>query len=242
MLKAIQSGISLAIYAFAVQSTLRNFCQHNNLLRKLVTMKKSSLFYLFTAALAMGFYQTPVQAISIGFQPITQTIATGNSFSVDVVISGLTSASEIVSAFDLDITYDPGILATTGIIFSKLLGDPTMYEADNGSVITAGRIDFWGLSFLSDADLLFVQTDSFSLATLTFQALGVGATDLLFDSLTFPGIDVKGLLANPLALDVSTGNVTVTDPSIPSTPVPEPSTVWMCLLGFGVIARRMSQA
>lgn len=190
----------------------------------------------------MGFYQAPVQAISIGFQPVTQTITSGHAFSVDVVISGLISANEIVSAFDLDVTYDPSILATTGITFSNLLGDPVMFEADNGNFITSGRIDFWGLSFLSDAELVSVQTDSFSLATLTFQALGAGTTGLLFDPFTFPGIDVKGLLANRLTLDVSAGNVTVTGQSIPSNPVSEPPTIWLCLLGLGVIARRLSQA
>ena len=207
-------------------------------------MKKSSLYYVFATGLVLGLYQTPAEAISIGFQPVTQTIAGGDIFSVDVVISGLTSASEIVSAFDLDVTYDSSILAATGITFSNLLGnpDPSFYESINGSGLTSGRIDFWEVSLLSDADLITLQSDSFSLATLTFQTFGAGATALLFDPFTFPGIDVKGLLANRLTLDVSAGNVTVIGQSVPSNPVSEPPTIWLCLLGLGAIARRLSQA
>ena len=44
----------------------------------------------------MGFYQAPVEAISIGFQPVTQTIPGGDAFSVDVVISGLTTNAATV--------------------------------------------------------------------------------------------------------------------------------------------------
>ena len=86
-------------------------------------MKRSSLYYVFAVGLALGFYQAPAAAISIGFQPVAQTINGGDAFTVDVVVSGLTSVSEIVSAFDLDVTYDPSILATTGITFSNLLGN-----------------------------------------------------------------------------------------------------------------------
>ncbi len=102
-------------------------------------------------------------------------------FSVDVVVSGLSSANEIVAAFDLDVTYDPSILTATGVTFGTLLGDPALFEADNGVVLTSGRIDFWALSLLSDADLVLLQPDSFSLATFSFQTLGAGTTDLLFD-------------------------------------------------------------
>jgi hypothetical protein len=193
-------------------------------------MKKSSLYYVFAVGLALGFYQAPAEAISIGFQPIAQTINGGDAFAVDVIVSGLSSASEIVSAFDLDVTYNPSILTATGVIFNTLLGDPALFEADNGTVLTSGRIDFWALSFLSDAELVLLQPDSFSLATFSFQALGAGTTALLFDPNTPPGIDVKGLLAGRLDLDVSAASVTV---AAQPNSVPEPSTIWMCLLGLG---------
>jgi len=204
-------------------------------------MKRSSLSYVFAAGLALGFYQAPAEAISIGFQPIAQTIIGGDVFSVDVVVSGLSSANEIVAAFDLDVTYDPSILTATGVTFNTLLGDPAalpLPEVDNGADLTSGRIDFWALSFLSDAELVLLQPDSFSLATFSFQALGAGTTALQFDPNTPPGIDVKGLLAGRLDLDVSEASVTVT--TQPDS-VPEPSTIWMCLLGLGALVRRLSR-
>lgn len=202
-------------------------------------MKRLSLYYVYAVTLVLGFYQTPAVATSIGFQPVVQTINGGDIFAIDVIVSGLASASEIVSAFDLDVTYDTSILAATGVTFSSLLGDPALFEADNGSVLTSGRIDFWALSFLSDAELAFLQQDSFSLVTLSFQALGSGTTELLFDPNTLPGIDVKGLLAGQLILDVNSTSITV---AAQPNSVPEPAMIWMCLLGLGAFARRLRQA
>jgi hypothetical protein len=201
-------------------------------------MKKSSLYAVFALGFALGFYQAPAVAMSIGFQSAAQTIDLGDIFTVDVVVSGLASTNEIASAFDLDVTYDAGIVAATGVTFSTLLGDPALFEADNGSILTSGRIDFWGLSYLSNAELQGRQSDSFSLATLSFQALGAGTTNLLFDPVTPPGIDVVGINGNRLSVDVNAASITVAGQP---NPVPEPSTIWMCLLGFGALARRMNR-
>jgi hypothetical protein len=202
-------------------------------------MKKSSFYCFLTIGLCLGFHQAPVEAMSISFQPAAQTINGGDFFAVDVIVSGLSSANEIVSAFDLDVTYNPSILEGTGVTFSALLGDTALFEADNGAVLTSGRIDFWMLSYLSDAELVaLMQPNSFSLATLSFLTLGAGTTNLLFDPVTAPGIDVKGFDAAPLNLDVSYASVTVV---AQSNSVPEPPTILLCLVGFGVLARRLSR-
>jgi hypothetical protein len=199
-------------------------------------MKRLILYYVFAAGLVLGLYQAPAQAISIGFQPVAQTINEGDAFTIDVVVSGLSSVSEIVAAFDLDVTYNPSILAATGVTFGTLLGDPALFEADNGVVQTSGRIDFWEVSLLSDSDLLLLQPDSFSLATFSFQTLSAGTTELLFDPNMPPGIDVKGLLANRLSLDVSAASINV---AAQLNSVPEPSTILLCLLGLGFLVRRL---
>jgi len=121
------------------------------------------------------------QCLSV-FQPAAQTINGGDLFAVDVFVSGLSSTNEIVSAFDLDVTYNPSILEGTGVTFNTLLGDTALFEADNGAVLSSGRIDFWALFLPTDAELVaLMQPDSFSLATLSFLALGAGTTNLLFD-------------------------------------------------------------
>lgn len=201
-------------------------------------MNRLKLCYVLATGLGLGCYQLPAEAMSISFQPVAQAVNVGDAFTVDVVVSGLLAANRIVSAFDLDVTYDPSIIDATGVIFGPFLGnpDPSMFESDNAAVLTSGRIDFWELSFLSDADLSGIQSgmDSLSLATLSFQALAAGTTNLLFDPVAVPGIDVKSYAAAPLDLDVSAASVTVAAFSS----VPEPSTLWLCLLGAVVFARR----
>lgn len=46
-------------------------------------------------------------AVRIDFVPALQTKAVGDAVGIDVVVSGLNAASQIVSTFDLDVTYDP---------------------------------------------------------------------------------------------------------------------------------------
>ena len=138
-------------------------------------------------------------AISLGFQPSSSTVDLNGSFSVDVVVSGLSSANEIVSAFDLDVLYDQSLLTATGVTFGDELGaikseDPFDIFADAliASDLTPGRVDFSELSYLLDDDLDSLQDDDVLLATLSFDAIGIGVSSLIFDAIAFPGIDVKG--------------------------------------------------
>ena len=56
-------------------------------------------------------------AAAIGFAPASQTAGVGDSLSVDIVISDL--AGEIVSAYDLDVTYDASVLSATAVSFFR---------------------------------------------------------------------------------------------------------------------------
>ena len=153
-------------------------------------MKSHRFFHSLVAALALAtLYQTPaVAGVSLSLQPVAQTVNLGDQVMVNVVISGLDAASQIVSTFDLNVNYNPGILNAIGVSFGALLGDPDLLEADAGKVLsTPGVVDFWELSYLSDADLAALQPDSFTLATLSFQAVGLGTTTLIFDSVTPSG-------------------------------------------------------
>jgi hypothetical protein len=163
-------------------------------------------------------------AISIGFSPASQDVAAGGSFQVDIVISDL--GGEIVSAFDLDVTYDPSILSATGVSFSDLLngGDPFLSFQDS-DISTPGLVDLAELSLLSDSELGAIQPDSFTLATLSFDASSPGASSLNFIFNSFN--DVKGANAQVLQLDIGAGNVTV------AASVPEPGT--SLLFGVGLL-------
>src|SRR5262245_51060586 len=109
-------------------------------------------------------------AVVIQVTPAVSAVSVGDTFGIDIVVSGLDAGGEIVSAFDLDLTYDTGLVSATGITFSSLLGVPDV-DAFTASVFSSGRIDFANLSLLPNLDLAALQGDSVLLARLTFRAL-----------------------------------------------------------------------
>ena len=148
-----------------------------------------------------SMYMGPSSAAILNFSPSTTTVNVGDTFDVDVVISGLMADGEIVSAFDLDVLYDPTVLNATGVAFGLSLGDESFFEVFNDVIFSSGRIDFSAVSFLSDTELLGLQPDdSFTLATLSFDAIGAGFSSLMFDSVASPEFYVVGLLASNLDL------------------------------------------
>ena len=201
-------------------------------------MKSRQFFHSLVAALALAtLYQTPaVAGVSLGLQPVAQTVNLGDPVTVNVVISGLDTVSQIVSAFDLNVNYNSGILNATGVSFGSLLGDLGLFEADGDKVLsTPGVVDFWEVSYLLDADLAALQPDSFTLATLSFQTVGTGTSMLSFDSVTPPGVYITGTSAGRLVLDsVGTGSITVQR----ANSIPVPATLWLVLLGLCTLTGR----
>jgi hypothetical protein len=171
---------------------------------------------------------SPVLAISLGFVPSTQTVGLG-AFDVDVVISDL--SGEIVSAFDLDVTYDATNLNATGVTFGPLLGDPFLFEAvEDFDLSISGVVDFAELSLLFDFELDAIQPDTFTLATLTFDAIAVGTSSLDF---IWNGSNYI-IGRNGLVLNISStpGSVSA---------VPEPATILLVgsgLIGFAGFGRK----
>lgn len=197
-------------------------------------MRKILIQTLFVSAcwLLLGF---SAQAVTIGFVPSSQTVGAGDPVFVDVVVSDL--GGEIVSAYDLDITYDDSVLSATSVSLSSALGDEFFFEAFyDWDISTSGVVDIAGLSLLSDAALLALQGgDSVVLATLGFTAhsLGVSPLDFVFDAFN----DIRG--SNGQTLDVTpvSGSVAV---------VPEPTAAALFFVGFavahGAIRRRQTSA
>jgi hypothetical protein len=187
---------------------------------------------LLAALLAGTFTSQPAHAIAIQLQPIDTTALVGDLISIDVFVSGLSSGEtgEIVSAFDLDVLYDPAILNATSVTFGAALG---LADADTftSSFLSSGRIDFANVSLLLNDELDLLQGDSILLASLTFSAIGLGQSLLSFDTLTSPGIDLVG--RDPftrLPIDFA-GNALVTINDRP-TSVPEPGMLALLALGL----------
>ena len=193
-----------------------------------------------------SMYMGASSATLLSFSPSTNTVNVGDTFDVDVVISDLYATDgsrEIVSAFDLDVLYDSAVLNATGVIFGTSLGlnvsdDPFDFFADAlvASDLSPGRVDLAELSYLFNSELLALQpNDSFTLATLSFDAIGLGISSLTFDPIEFPGVDVKGYDPfSPFDLSNSTGQGTV-------TVVPVPGALFLMitgLLSLGIAGRK----
>lgn len=174
----------------------------------------------------------PAFAITLGFVPNTQTLSLGQSGSVNLVVSGLTSTGEIVSSYDLDVSYIPTFVAASGVTFGTSLGGPA--DSVSGFNLNPGVIDLFEISFLTDAELDVLQGDSVTLATVFFESIALGTTPLQFvQDFQLGGslvVQLTGRNAAILELTSPPGSITVIEPA---APVPEPSSL---LLGsFGLL-------
>ncbi len=176
----------------------------------------------------------PARATTIGFAPTSSTHGVGDIFGVDIVVSGLDSASQIVSAFDLTVRFDESLLAATNVTFGPYLGDPDAFEAFSFFSTSMGA-QAMEVSLLPDTDLLSLQLDTIRLFTIQFQALAPGTSFLTFEQGTN---DVKGVAVGQppnqepsiLLIDPSDGSVDV---------VPEPAVTLLIALGsVGIAFRR----
>jgi hypothetical protein len=143
-------------------------------------MKKSLLLVLVFIA----FSRIPAaEAISLILSPASQTVIGGQTASVDVGISGIGHPPS-VGAFDLSVSFDPALVLPTDVSFGALLGNPgaSPPEALTDFMFSPGVVEFAEVSLLSPTELDVLQTPAFSLATLSFTALGSGTAFFSFSA------------------------------------------------------------
>lgn len=156
------------------------------------------------------------QGIVLSFDPAAQSVDLGSSVNVGLVISGLgDSTAPSLGAFDLDIHFDPGRLSFSSATFGDpVLGDRLDVLGLGGNstvagITSPGVLNVFEVSLDSPADLVSLQEDRFTLATLTFSAIGAGNSAL--------GISINSLSdenAVELTAEVSTGSVTVAQTAV----------------------------
>jgi hypothetical protein len=112
-------------------------------------------------------------AALIGLQPETTFAGTGDSISLDLVISGLDDfSSASLGAFDISIAFDASVLSFTSYALGNYLGDVGIAEAIDASGGGLGSsINVAEVSLLSAPDLDTLQPGAFTLATLNFSVI-----------------------------------------------------------------------
>jgi hypothetical protein len=142
-------------------------------------MKTTKSARLLVVLLASA-WSLHAMATRIDLNPALTNTAAGSSFSVDVVISGLTdfAPSLALTDFDLDVSYDPSLMNASGVSFGTGLGTPP--DISGFDLNTAGIVDLFAVSFAGYPTLRGFQGNSFTLATLTFLALAPGTGSLSF--------------------------------------------------------------
>ena len=188
-----------------------------------------AMLMLFSTAESQASIATP----DIGFDPVTQDVALGNSANVNLYFSQVV---DIVSlgAFDLDISFDPSILSFSSVTFGDpVLGDQLdifgLGSVTGSDASTPGIFNLFEFSLDDPLDLENLQAGSFILATLTFDTLTSGTSPL---SLSVNAIgDAYG---DPFSVDLVNGRINVIG-------VPEPATLILMgsgLAGLGLWRRR----
>ncbi|MBU3017388.1 hypothetical protein KO519_06705 [Paraglaciecola agarilytica] len=178
-------------------------------------------------------------AVMLSFSPSSQVASTGDSVSLDLMISGLTAGTaDSLGTFDLDVIFDDSRLSLTSYLLTDLLGDSSAFEADDLSLgeYIPGLIGLSLLSYLDIDELDNLQPSSFSLATFNFDviSLEVGqATTVAIDTVFALG-DAFG---NALTID-SMGEGILRNPA---EEVSTPASLGIFILGVLLVMRRKYQ-
>lgn len=178
-------------------------------------------------------------ATLLNFVPANADVDLGGTVAVDIVATP--EAGELIGEFDFIVNFDPAVLAFGGLTFGPSLNDDDFFCAFlgcRGFTSAGGQVSLFEASLVFFLDALQDGTSPVTLATIVFDAIGVGMSDLTFTGNiagrtapdNFLGDDFGSSLA---VLEPGTGRINVL-----AVEVPEPPVVLLMLAGLLVLAGR----
>jgi Cohesin domain len=189
--------------------------------------------YVFVL-LTLCLMQSPLaHAALIGFQPASVTANTGDSISIDLVISNLGNGS--LGSFDISVGFDSSALSFDSYSLGDFLGSVALLEAIDASVGgSSGAVNVAEVSLLSALDLDTLQPGSFVLATLNFNVINLAGG----------AVTQLSVLSGPVLGNAFGAPIAVTglgSASIASVPIPGTLVLLLAsLLGWLTLNRRLS--
>jgi hypothetical protein len=190
---------------------------------------------LFIGLAVLAANANPSAAVVLSLNPSPQQINVGGAAIVDIIISGLgDQTAPSLGAFDIDLSYDPAVVAPLSAIFGSHLDLGGIGSIQFAELTTPGLIHLDEVSIETPEDLNSLQLGTFTLATLTFNGLAEGDSPLVFQSLALS--DENGGTISDFSAETALIRVSAGSPNV----LPEPGSTAVTLLisFFGVCTLR----
>ena len=177
-----------------------------------------------------SWLSVPTASASVVLSIGSETVNAGGIATVGLDISGLTLGTTALGTYDVSVNFNSSVVNFASVSYGDpVLGDQLDLEGFGTLTATTpgnGTTELFELSFDSPSALTTLQPTSFTLATLTFNALATGTSPL--------NLFVNSLAdQNGAAISATLQNGAVT---VGATPVPLPAAFWLLLSGCGALS------